>query len=146
MLVQYQYGIVRYWYWHYIVPIPVLVFLHLGSAPIGTVHYWYWHSKMVPIPILAFLNFGSVPVWAHTITGTGIQKWFQYRCWIFCTLVHYQYWHGSLLVMAINGAHSSIGILALWFSTSMGTLHYRYWHLILPVPVMAFLHFGSVMV
>jgi hypothetical protein len=81
----------------------------------GKVHYGYWHSTMMPVPVLNF-----------------------------CNLVHYQYWHGSLLVLAFNGAHSGIGILALWFSTSMGTFHYRYWCLMLPVPVMAFLHFGSV--
>jgi hypothetical protein len=99
---------------------------------------------MVPGPVLAFLNFGSVSVWAHTITGTGIHKWFQYRYWIFCTLVHYQYWHGSLLVMAFNDARSGIGILELWFSTSMGTFHYRYWCLTWPVWAIAFLHFRSV--
>ena len=111
----------------------------------GTAHYPHWHSNMVPGPVLAFLHFGSVPVWAHSITGTGIQQWFQYQYWYLCTLVHYQYLHWSLRVLAFNGAHSGIDILALWFSTSKGTLHYRYWHLILPIPVtMAYLHFGSV--
>jgi hypothetical protein len=114
------------------------------STSIGTVHYPHWHSKMVPVPVLAFLHFGSVPVWAHSNTGTGIQKWFQYQYWIFCILVHYQYWHGSLLVLAFNGARFGIGILALWFSTRMGTFHYQDWHLILPVPVMGFMYFSSV--
>jgi hypothetical protein len=144
-LVQYQYG-------HSPLLVLALHFSRTGigisalrfCTGIGTVHYRYWDSKMVPVPVLAFLNFGSVPVWAHSITGTGIQKRFQYWDWNFCTLVHYQYWHGSLLVMEFNGACSGIGILALWFSTSMGTLHYRYWQLILSIPVMAFLHFGSV--
>jgi hypothetical protein len=114
------------------------------STGTGRVHYPHWHSKIIPASVLAFLHFGSVPVWAHSITGTGIHEWFQYRYWNFCTLVHYQYWHGSFLVLALNGARSGIGILALWFSTSKGTFHYRYWHLILPVSVMGFLHFSSV--
>ena len=143
--VQYQYG-------HITFLILALNIVHTGngisalwiSTRIGTFHYWYWHSKMVPVPVLAFLHFGSVPVWAHSITGTGIQKWCPYWYWHLCILVHYQYWHGSLLLMAFNGARSNIGILGLWFSTSMGTLHYWYWHLILLIPVMAFLHFGSV--
>ncbi len=70
----------------------------------GTIHYLHWHSKMVPVPVLAFLHFGSVPVWAPSITRTGIQQWFQYRYWNFCTWVYYQYWQGSLLVLAFNGA------------------------------------------
>ncbi len=146
-LVQYRYG-------HSPLLVLAFDFAHTGigtsalrvSTGTGTVHYPHWHSKMVPVPVLAFLHFGSVPVWAYSITGTGIQQWFQYRYWNFCTLIHYQYWHGSLLVLAFNGAHSGIGILALWFSTSMGTFHYWYWCLIWPVLVMAFLHFGSVLV
>jgi hypothetical protein len=59
------------------------------STGTGTVHYLYWHSKMAPVPVLAFLHFGSVPVLAHSITRTGIQQWFLYRYWNFCTLVHY---------------------------------------------------------
>jgi hypothetical protein len=46
--------------------------------------------------------------------------------------------------MAFNYARTSIGISALWFSTSMGTIHYQHWHAIMPVPVMALLHVGSV--
>jgi hypothetical protein len=45
-----------------------------------------------------------------------------------------------------NGAHTGIDII-LWFSTSMGTVHYRYWYSkMVPTPVQAFLHFGSVTV
>ncbi len=146
--VQYQYG-------HS--PVLVLAFYNCARTGIGisalwfntgmdTVNYWYWHSEIVPIPVLTFLYFGSVPVWAHSITGTGIQKWFQYRYWHFCTLVQYQFWHGSLLILALdNGTHTGTGILALWFSTGICTFHYWYWHLkMVPVPVLAFLHFGSV--
>jgi hypothetical protein len=33
----------------------------------------------------------------------------------------------------------------LWFSTSMGMVNYRYWYSkMVPVLVLAFLHFGSV--
>jgi hypothetical protein len=126
---QYQYWhcytLVQYRYQHS--PLLVLAFnfarTSIGistlrfSTGTGTVHYPHWHSKIVPVPVLAFLHFGSVPVWAHSITGNGIQQWFQYRYWNFCTLVHYQYWHGSLLVLAFNGARSGIGILAIWFSS-----------------------------
>jgi hypothetical protein len=138
----------------------------------GIVHYQYWHS-MVLVLVLVFLHFGSVPVWAQSITGTGIHKWclywywhfhtfvqYQYghspflvlafkKCpfwyWHFCTLIQYQYGHNPLPVLAFkNGARTVIGIFALWFSTSMGTVHYWYWHSkMVPVPVLAFLHFGS---
>ncbi len=143
------------------------------STGTGTVHYPHWHSKMEPVLVLAFLHFGSVPVWAYSITGTGIQQWFQYRYWNFCTLVHYQYWHGSLLLLAFDSARSGIGIFgilvqyqygiiplpvlvcnmartgngisALHCSTGIGTFHYRYWHsTMVPVLVWAFLHFGLV--
>ncbi len=42
--------------------------------------------------------------------------------------------------MAFNCAHTGIGISALWFSTSMGTIQYRHWHAIMPVLVLALLH------
>ncbi len=60
-------------------------------------HYGYWHS-VVPVLVLANMYLESVPVWAHSITGTGIQ------------LCPYQYWH-----------------FALWVSTSMGRFHSWYW-------------------
>ncbi len=81
--------------------------------------------------------FGSVPVWARSIIGNGIQKWCPYQYWHY-TLVQYQYGHGPLLVLAFkNGARTGTGIFALWFSTSMGTVHYRYWHCMMPIPVLA---------
>jgi hypothetical protein len=87
--------------------------------------------------------FGSLPVWAWSITGTGIQKWCQYWYWHY-TLVQYQYLHGPLMVLVFkNGARTSIGIFAVWFSTSMGTVKYWYWHSMMPVPVLAFLHFDQ---
>jgi hypothetical protein len=61
------------------------------------------------------------------------------------TLVQYRYGHGTLLVLAFNkGADPGIGIIP-WFSTSMGIFHYRYCHpYMVPVLVLAILHFGSV--
>ncbi len=110
---------------------------------IVAVHYWYWHS-IVPVPVLAFLTFGSVPVWAQFITGTGIQLC-PYRYWHCCTLVQYQYGHSPLPILAFNCAHTGIGISAVYFSTSMGIVHYQYWHSkMVPVLVLSFLHFGSV--
>jgi hypothetical protein len=63
------------------------------------------------------------------------------------TLVQYQCGHGTLLVLTFNkGASTGIGITH-WFSTSMGMVHYPYWHSnMVPVLVLAFLHFGSVLV
>jgi hypothetical protein len=102
---------------------------------------------MVPALVLAFLHLGSVPVLAHTITGTGIQKWCLYWYQHFCTMVQYRYGHSSLLVLAFNCAHTGIGISALWFSTGIGTFHNWYRHSkMVPVLVQAFLHFGSVTV
>jgi hypothetical protein len=72
----------------------------------GTVHYRYWHS-MVPVPVLAFLHFGPVPVWVWYIT---------------------QYGHGTIPVLALNGACTEIGICEFWSSTSIGMVHYQYWH------------------
>jgi hypothetical protein len=85
------------------------------STSTGTYHYRNWHSLLVPVLVLAFLHLGSVPVLAHTITGTGIQ----------------------------NDARTGVGIVAHWFIIGMGIVRYWYWHLILPVPVLAFLHLGS---
>ncbi len=72
-----------------------------------------------------------VPVWVQYITGTGIpfnasisnvpwQYWY--------ILVQYQYPHGTLPVLALNGARTNIGIFTLLPSTSMVTVHYLYWH------------------
>jgi hypothetical protein len=99
----------------------------------------------VPVRVLAFLHFGSGPVWAHSITGTGIQLC-PYQYWHFCTLIQYQYGHSPLPVMAFNSARTSTGIYACWFSTSMDRFHYWYWLSMMPVPVLTFLHFGSVSV
>jgi hypothetical protein len=44
--------------------------------------------------------------------------------------------------MALNDASTNIGIYAFWSSISIGMVHYQYWHLMVPVPVMAFMHFG----
>ncbi len=107
------------------------------------VHYWYWHS-IVPIPVLAFLPSGSVPVWAQFITNTGMLLC-PYWYWHCCTLLQYEYGHGPLLILALNCARKGIGISAFWFSTSMGTVHHRYWHSkMVPILVLAFLHLGSV--
>jgi hypothetical protein len=64
------------------------------------------------------------------ITGTGIPFNASTdnelcRCWYI--LVQYQYRHGTLPVLALNGARTDIGIFALMSSTSMDTVHYRYW-------------------
>ncbi len=149
-----------YGYWHYTLvqyqfghgPLPVMAFKIACTSTgifalwfitsMGRFHYWYWQSKM-PVLVLAFLHFGSVSVWAHSITGHGIQSC-PYRYWHFCILVQYQYGHGPLpklvlaflqliqyqygqiplLVLTINDAHTGVGIFALWFSISMGTFHY----------------------
>jgi hypothetical protein len=95
---------------------------------------------MVPIPVMAFMHLGPLPVLARYITGTG-NNWCQYRYWHICTFVKYQYWYGKLPVLPLLGARTGIGILVLWFSISIGTVHYRYWHKMVPVPVMAYLHF-----
>jgi hypothetical protein len=62
---------------------------------------------MVPVPVLAFLHVGPVLVWVRYIT---------------------QYGHGTLPVLALNGASTGIGISAFWSSTSIDMVHYRYWH------------------
>ncbi len=71
--------------------------------------------------------------------------WCPYWYWHFCTLVQYQYGHIPLPELGSqHGARTSTGIFALRFSTGIGTFHYRYWHSVVPVPVSAFRHFGSV--
>jgi hypothetical protein len=138
-------------------PLPVLAFKNgartstgisefLFSTSMGTFHHQNWHSKMVPVPALDFFYFGSLSVLAWVITGNGNQ-WCLFRYWHFGTLVQYQYGHITLLVLAFNIAHTGNGISALWFSTGIGTFHYCYWHSkMVPVLVLAFLHFGSVLV
>ncbi len=151
LLCPYQYWhcctLVQYQYWHS--PLQILAF-NCASTGIGisafwfspsmcTVHYQHWHSIMVPVLVLAFLHLGSVPVLAHTITGSGIQKWRPYGYWHCCTMVQYRYGHSLLLVLAFNFAHTGIGISALWFSTGSGTVHYPHWHSkIVPIPVLHF--------
>jgi hypothetical protein len=122
--VQYQY---RY------IPLQVLAFNNgacIGtgisalwfSTGIGTVYYRNCHSKMVPVPVLSFLHFGSVPVKANSITGTGIQLWCPYRYWHFGTLIQYQYWHGTLLVLALKKSVPIKGYCAFWFGTNNNTI------------------------
>ncbi len=144
MLVQYRYG-------HSLLPILAFNRASTGigisafwfSTSTSTVHYRYWHLIMVPVLVLAYPHLGSVPVVPHSTTGTGIQKWCLYGYWHSCTFVQYQYGHSPLLVLALHFACTSIGISALRFSTSIGTVHFRYWHSkMVPVPVLAFLHFG----
>jgi hypothetical protein len=106
---------------------------------------------MMPVPVLAYLHFCPIPVLARYITGTAI-TWCPYRYWHFGTFVQYQYWHGPSLVLALNGASTSIGIFAVMSNTlarditgtaitwcpyqywQLDTLvHYQYWHGQLPV-------------
>jgi hypothetical protein len=110
----------------------------------GIVCYWYWHL-ILPVPVLAFLLLGSLPVQAQSITRIGIQIWCPYQYWHFCTLVQYQYGHIPLPELGSqHGARTGTGIFKLRFSTGIGTVHYRYWHSVVPVSVLAFWHFGSV--
>jgi hypothetical protein len=131
-----------YWYWHFCtsvqyqyrhIPLPIPAFNNgactgMGisafwfSTGIGTVHYWNWHSKMVPIPVLSFLHFGSVLVKAKSITGTGIQPWCPNRYWHFGTLIQYQYWHGTLLVLALKTTVLRKGMCVFWFGTNNHTI------------------------
>jgi hypothetical protein len=139
-------GTVYYWYWHSKngARTGTGIFALWFSTGIGTVHYRYWHSKMVPVLVPAFLYFGSLSVLAWVITGNGIQ-WCPFRFWHFRTLVQYQYGHITLPVLAFNIARTGNGISTLWFSTGIGTFHNWYWHSkMVPIPVLAFLHFGSV--
>ncbi len=148
-------GTVHYRYWHSR-KVPILVWhFNWFSTSMGSFNYWYWHPNMVPVLTLAFLNFGyfvvpvtkmanmyleSVPVWAHSITRTGI-KLCPYQYWHFCTFVRYQYWHGPLPVLALNGASTGIGIFAVLSNTSIGTVQYQYCHYLVLVPVLAFWYF-----
>jgi hypothetical protein len=77
---------------------------------------------MVPIPVLPFLHFGSVPVKAKSITGTGIQQRCPYRHRHFGTLIQYQFWHGTLLVLALKNPVAIKGICTFWFGTNNNTI------------------------
>jgi hypothetical protein len=77
---------------------------------------------MVLVPVLSFLHFGSVPVKAQSITGTGFQQWCPYRYWPFGTLVQYQHWHGSLLVLALKNPVPIKGICVFLFCTNNNTI------------------------
>ncbi len=92
------------------------------STSIGTVNYRYWHSTMVPVPVLSFLHFGSVLVKAQSITDSGIRQWCPYWYWHFGTLVQYQYWHGSLLVLALKNPVPIKGICVFLFCTNNNTI------------------------
>jgi hypothetical protein len=122
-LVQYQYG-----HGPLLILALICAITSIGiSAPwfstsMGTVHYRNWHSKMVPVPVLSFLHFSSVPVTAQSITGTGIQQWCPYWYWHFGTLDQYQYWHGTLLVLALKNPVPIQGICAFWFCTNNDTI------------------------
>jgi hypothetical protein len=97
---------------------------------------------MVPVLILAYLQFCPIPVLARYITGTAI-TWCPYQYWRFGTFVRYQYWHGTLLVLALNGESTGIGIFALLSNTIIGTVHYQYCHCLVLVMVLAFWYFSS---
>jgi hypothetical protein len=104
----------------------------------GIVRYWYWHL-ILPVPVLAFLHLCSVTVQAQSITCIGIHNWCLYRYWHFCSLVQYQYGHISLPELGfINGSSTGIGIFILLFIISIGTGHYWYRHSMVPVPVLEF--------
>ncbi len=125
---------VQYQYWHGTLPVLALngastgigIFAVLPNTCIGMVHYQYCLYK-VPVPVLAIFHILPIPVLARFITDTGI-KCCPCLYWHLCFLVQYQYWHGTLLVQALNGDRTGIGMFALWSSTSMGMVHYRYWH------------------
>ena len=117
---------------------------HWFSTSMGIVHYWYLHY-ILTIPVLAFLHLGSVTVQAQSITHIGIQKWCPYWYWHFCTLVQYQYGHIPLPELGFNnGSSTGIGIFVLGYIISIGRGHYWYWHSMVPDLVLAFWHFGSV--
>jgi hypothetical protein len=90
--------------------------IHWFSTSMGTFHYRYWHPNMVPILILAFLHFGSVLVWHSPLPP----------------------------LLAFRCVRTGIGKYVLGISTNMGIFHYRNWNSIVPIPVLAFLHFCSV--
>ncbi len=73
-------------------------------------------------PLEVDLVYVPVPVWVQYITVTGIP--FNARtgnvpCRYWYILVQYQYWHGTLPVVALNGAHTDISIFALLSSTNI---------------------------
>ncbi len=139
-------GTYHHWNWHSKndARTGIGIVAHWFMTGMGIVHYWYWHL-ILPVRVLAFLHLGSVLIQAQTITRIGIQKWCPYRYWHFFTLVQYQYGHIPLPELGFNNVSStSIGICVLWFTISIGMDHYWYWQSMVPVPVLAFWHFGSV--
>ncbi len=135
-----SYGPYRYWhfcttvqYRYRYIPLQVLAFNNGActgtgisvlwfSTRIGTVHYRNCHSEMVPVPVLSFLHFGSVPVKTKSITGTGIQLWCPYWYWHFGTLIQYQYWHRTLLVLTLKKSVPIKGYCTFWFGTNNNTI------------------------
>ncbi len=113
-------------YWH--MPLPILGFIHTDASSSAfcsvlatTLHIYLLEVDLVNIP---------VPVWVQYITGTGIPfnaSTGTVLCQYWYILVQYQYRHGTVPVLALNGARTSIGIFALLSSTSMGAVHYWYW-------------------
>jgi hypothetical protein len=110
-------------------PLPILEFVctNVSSSAFCSVL-----ATTLPVYLLE-VNFVNVPVpeWVQYITDTGIPfnaSTGNVPCRYRYILVQYQYQHGTLPVLALNGAHTGIGIFALLSITSMGTVHYRYWH------------------
>jgi hypothetical protein len=57
-----------------------------------------------------------------SITGTGIQLWCPYWYWHFGILIKYQYWQGTLLVLALKNTVPIKGICRFWFGTNNNTI------------------------
>jgi hypothetical protein len=109
-------------------PLPVLGFVMDASSPA-------FCSVLATILRIYLLEVNlvniTVPVWVQYITGTGIPfnaSTGNVPCRYWYILVQYQYRHGTLPVLKLNGARTDIGIFALLSSTSMSTVHYRCWH------------------
>ncbi len=108
-------------------------------------HVSKWHVSLtlaVPLPTAFCVVPTCRPTCQQHVTPTN-------TCQLFWPLFWYaniQLCQQRLPVMAFNSARTSTGIFALWFSTSMGRFHYWYWQSMMPVPALAFLHFGSVSV
>ncbi len=104
----------------YLVNIPVPVWVqYITGTGIQRCPYRYWHFAF-----WSSTNKGTVhyPVWAWYITGTGI-KWYQYRCWHLCILDQYQYRHGTLTLLALNGARAILHfcLVPVWARYITGT-------------------------
>jgi hypothetical protein len=110
-------------------PLPVLGFVFRDASSSAfcsglatTLHIYLLEVDLVDV---------SIPVWVQYIMGTGIPfnaSTGNVPCQYWYILVQYQYRHGALPVLALNGARTGIGIFALLSSTSMGTVHYHYWN------------------